>query len=247
MSSNWFTHGGASYASHRPNYPSALAEWLAEVTPTRGVAVDAGCGSGQLTVQLAQHFERVIGTDPSASQVVHAAPHANVSYLCAPAERLPLATGCADLITAAQAAHWFDMPAFCTEAARIARPGAVVALVTYGVLHVVDDEIDGIVQDFYHRVIGPWWPAERRHVETGYRELHFPFAALAAPRLAIERDWNLADLLGYIGTWSAIKAATQAGEGARLDAFARALHDAWGDPQHARRITWPLALRAGRL
>lgn len=247
MSTNWFTQGGQAYARHRPDYPPELAATLAQLVAQPRVALDVGCGNGQLTVQLAQHVDQVIGIDPSQDQIDHAESHANIRYLCAPAEQLPLPDQSVDLITAAQAAHWFDMPAFCAEVQRVARPGAVVALITYGVLHVDDPEIDRIVQGFYTRVIGPYWPAERRHVENGYRELYFPFRELEVPAMAIRRRWDLQELLGYVGTWSAVKAAERVlGSSAMLE-FGQRLEQAWGHADVKRGITWPLAVRAGRM
>src|SRR3546814_5061344 len=95
---------------------------------------------------------------------------------------------------------------FYAEVRRIARPHAAIALISYGILHI-DGDIDHIVQRFYHETIGPYWPAERRHVEEGYRSLPFPFRQVESPALAIEEQWRLEDLLGYVRTWSAVKAA----------------------------------------
>lgn len=120
---NWFEEGGRAYALHRPDYPPELAGYLADISPGRGVAVDVGCGSGQLTVRLAGHFSRVIGTDSSADQIANAMPHVRVEYRCAPAGKQPIPDQTADLVTAAQAVHWFDMQAFCAEVIRVTRPG----------------------------------------------------------------------------------------------------------------------------
>ena len=69
---NWFLDGGADYARFRPDYPAELARWLAGLCPSRASALDVGCGSGQLTGLLAEHFSHVTGMDPSAGQLVHA-------------------------------------------------------------------------------------------------------------------------------------------------------------------------------
>lgn len=131
---NWFDQGGQSYAQFRPAYPEALAAFLATAAPATGLAVDVGCGNGQLATLLARHFAQVVGVDPSADQIAHAKPASGVAYAVARAEKLPLADGVASAVTAAQAAHWFDLPTFYAEVRRIARPGAVVALISYGVL-----------------------------------------------------------------------------------------------------------------
>src|SRR5690349_20816524 len=87
---DWFDQGGRAYARFRPDYPPELAAWLASTAPDRHLAVDAGCGNGQLTQLLAPCFERVVGIDPSADQIANATPRDNIDYRCAPAERIPL-------------------------------------------------------------------------------------------------------------------------------------------------------------
>ncbi len=243
---NWFAQGGQDYGCFRPDYPPALAAWLAEQAPGRRCAVDVGCGSGQLTALLADHFDAVVGLDPSGEQLASAAPHDPVRYYRAPAEQLPLADGSADLVTAAQAAHWFDLPAFYAEARRIAANGAILALISYGVLRL-EEALHPRFAHFYDEEIGPYWPPERKLVDSGYRDLDFPFAELSPPALNIERTWALADLLGYISTWSAVRRASEAGQGAMLSAFASDMAELWGDPAIERPVSWPLAMRVGRI
>jgi SAM-dependent methyltransferase len=204
-----FSGHAADYAAHRPTYPRTLVDFLASVSPGRGLAWDVGCGSGQLSTALAEAFERVVATDASERQVASAAPHPRVTYAVAPAEAGGLPDGAADLVVAAQAAHWFDLPAFYAAARRVARPGGIVALVSYGVAEV-DDDLAPVVERLYRDVLGPYWPPERRHAEDGYRSLDFPFAEIQAPTLAMGVCWRLADLLGYVGTWSASRAAARA-------------------------------------
>ena len=56
---------------------------------------------------------------------------------------------------------------------------------------------------------------------------------------------RLDELLGYIGTWSAVKAAREALGADPVAELAAQLRSAWGDPRMPRRVTWPLAVRAG--
>ncbi len=242
MVTNWFERGGRAYARFRPDYPARLGEFLAGLAPAADLAVDVGCGSGQLTARLAPHFATALGVEPSADQLAHAEAAGNVRYVRAAAERLPVAGRSAALITAAQAAHWFDRPAFYAEARRIAVDGAVLALVSYGVLEL-DAELTPRFDRFYREDIGPYWPPERRWVDTGYADIDFPFAEHPAPRLVIEKDWALAEFLGYLSTWSAVRRAEQAGEQDMLRAFAAELAEAWGDPATTRRVCWPIAMR----
>ena len=204
-----FSTRSADYAAYRPTYPRTLVDYLAGLCQATRCALDVGCGTGQLSVLLANRFTRVIATDASARQTEQAEAHERVEYRVAPAERSGLLDHSVDLITAAQAAHWFDLPAFYAEARRIGKPGAILALITYGVLQA-DPDIDPTVQHFYKDVVGPYWPPERRHVEEGYRAFDFPFDELHAPPLAIEVHWRASDLIGYADTWSAVRVAEKA-------------------------------------
>lgn len=243
---NWFDRGGEAYARFRPEYPAEVTQFLASVSPGRALAVDVGCGNGQLTGHLAQHFDKVLGLDPSADQITHATPHPRVEYGCAAAERLPVVDHSADLITAAQAAHWFDLPRFYDEVRRIAVPHAVVALVSYGVLRL-EEGLDTRLRRFYWQEIGPYWPPERKLVDNGYVDLPFPFDELAAPVLEICKAWTLEELLGYISTWSAVRNVREAGREGILQHFAADLAQLWGEPALRREVRWPINMRVGRL
>lgn len=241
---DYFSSRSANYAAYRPGYPTILVEALARISPGHARALDCGCGTGQLSVRLAERFDEVIAIDASAAQIASAQPRARVVYRTALAQDSGLADASVDLITVAQAAHWLDLEPFYAEVRRIARPKAAIALITYGVLHL-EGPVDDIVQHFYGETIHRYWPPERRHVEEGYRKLPFPFEPIAVPPMAIELSWRLDEFLGYVYTWSAVKAAEKALGMNPADALADTLRDAWGDPERRRRITWPLSVRAG--
>jgi ubiquinone/menaquinone biosynthesis C-methylase UbiE len=241
-----FSGAATGYAAHRPVYPRAVAEALAERSPGRALAWDVGCGSGQLSAVLGEVFDQVVATDASAAQIAAATPHHRVKYAVAPAEHSGLPDGSVDCAVAAQAAHWFDLEAYYREVRRVARSGGLIALVTYAVMDV-DREISDIVQRFYWQTLDGHWPAERKLVEEGYRSLPFPFEPVEAPPLALEHRWNAAQLLGYVGTWSAVQSLKKAGRGEDLERFGEELRAAWGDPSKERLVRWPLSLRLGRV
>lgn len=241
-----FSSVASAYAAHRPTYPAAVVDYLADAARGRDVVWDAGCGSGQLSTLLAARFARVIATDPSAEQIAQARPHAGVEYRQSSAEASGLEPASVDVATAAQAAHWFDLPRYYAEVRRVVRPGGLVALLAYGVVHV-EHELMGVVDRFYWQTLAGFWPQERRIVEDGYRSLPFPFPEVATPPFAITATWSLPELLGYVRTWSAVQAIERAQGGEAYSGFAHALATAWGDADRRRPVRWDLAVRLGRV
>jgi SAM-dependent methyltransferase len=149
-----------------------------------------------------------------------------------------------DLCVVAQAAHWFDHEAFAVEVNRVLKPGGLLAYVTYGIHHV-SAQVDEIVGRYYVDIVGPYWPPERIHVDQHYANLPFPLPKIETPRLSIERDWTLDELLAYLATWSASKGYYKANALDPRDLVIDELAAAWGDVGSARRVTWPLTVIAG--
>lgn len=240
-----FSQISAAYAAFRPRYPDALFAYLAREAPARESVWDAGTGSGQAAVGLARHFTRVIATDPSPQQIEQAEPTENVEYRVASAEASGLAAQSMDLVTAAQALHWFDPPRFWAEARRVLRAGGVIAVWTYDLLEIAP-AIDAQIQRFYRDVVGPFWPPERRMVEQRYRNIEFPFDEFTAPGFAIERHMTLDDVSGYIRTWSATRAYVEHHGRDPVEPLHTELARVW-EPQEPRLVRWPIAMRVGRV
>jgi SAM-dependent methyltransferase len=176
----------------------------------------------------------------------HAPPHPKIEYRVAPAEASGLSSASTDLVTVAQALHWLDIEPFYAEAERVLTPDGVLAVWAYGTQLLGDESIDNVLGRFYSDVVGPYWPVERRHVESGYRTLPFPFAELEVPTFAMEEQWTLPELLGYIGTWSATQRFREMLGHDPVDLLARELGPFWGNPGTVRQVRWPLSLRVGR-
>jgi SAM-dependent methyltransferase len=241
-----FSTGSDRYASYRPDYPAALFAWLAGRCTQHDTAWDCATGSGQAALGLVPHFRRVVASDASAEQIRHAVPHPAIDYRVAPAEASGLADRSVDLVAVAQAAHWFDLPRFYAEAARVLKPGGVLALWGYGRV-VLPGEMDAPFQRFYAETVGPYWPPERKLIDDAYRSLDFPFAEIAAPAFAIGVEWTLPRLLDYLSTWSAVKRYQAARGHDPLPALRTGLQPRWGDPEAARQLQWPIFLRVGRV
>lgn len=241
-----FSEHASAYVSFRPVYPSALVDFLADLAPARHLAWDAGCGSGQFTVPLAARFERVLGTDASVKQLEQATRAPGIEYRQAIAATSGLPEGAVDLATAAQAAHWFDLDPYYAEVRRVTRPESVLALVTYGLMSV-DPEIDRVIRHLHSERLRSYWPAEREHVEKQYRTLPFPFDEVKTPHFEIRMEWTLSNVLGYVETWSGVR-ALEAAEGAdALEGVRSELMKIWHPAQETRTVRWPVGLRVGRV
>ncbi len=243
-----FSGHARAYARARPTYPRALFARLAALAPGRTRAWDAGTGSGQAAVALAAHVDAVVATDPSAAQIASAARHRRVTYAVATAEASGLADASCDLVTVAQALHWFDVPRFWDEVRRVLRPGGLVAVWTYARLRTAP-AVEAIV-DALEDEVRPWWPPERALVDTGYATLPFPFEVVPFDAPPMEVRWTRDALLDYLRTWSAVRrhaAAHPAPDGRdAVDRIAAPLAAAWG--RAARRtVRFPLAIRVGRV
>jgi SAM-dependent methyltransferase len=244
MAEDHFSAHAADYAKFRPGYPDALFDWISSLTAGHDLAWDCGCGNGQASKPLAARYSRLVATDFSAEQIAVAEPDPRIDYRVAPAEASGLPDSCADVVTVAQALHWFDFNRFYAEVRRVVKPGGLIVAWTYQLLRA-DPAVDTILADFYLRTLGPYWPPERKWVNAAYRGMPFPFTDISAPAFEINLKWSLAELLAYLGTWSATRRFIAAEIRDPIPDLGKRLAPVWGNDK--RNIIWPIALRAGRV
>lgn len=177
------------------------------------LAVDLGCGTGQITRQLASHFQEVVGFDISEAQLEEArvvAGYPNITYRVGRAEELPLPDGCVDLLTVATAVHWFDQSKFLAEASRVLKPGGCMALVDFQVstmrlhYHNCADKLTNIFKEVIEQ-LKPYMSSRvmksEGDMEYIYTELPFPdkeriYAIKAFSSIPVSH------LVGFIESWS---------------------------------------------
>jgi ubiquinone/menaquinone biosynthesis C-methylase UbiE len=240
-----FSKQAEEYAQYRPRYPDALFEYLASVAPGHALAWDCATGNGQAALSLAAYFERVIGTDASENQIANAEPHEKITYRVARAEQTDFEDHSVDLITVAQAIHWFDLDAFYAEAKRVLKPGGVLAVWTYHESEI-EPTIDGIVTKYQSEVVGPYWSARIELPANHYRTLPFPFQELDAPIFVSEAEWDLNNLVGFFQSWSATQTFIEQRGYHPVKEIEEELVAAWGSPEQKRRVRWTLFMRVGR-
>ncbi len=239
-----FSTAAAGYARFRPTYPAPFLRAVASLAPARRRAWDCATGSGQAAVGLAGEIDLVVATDASAAQIASATPAPRVAYAVALAETSCLAGGSMDLVTVAQALHWFDRPLFYREARRVLVPEGILAVWSYG-LPRATPAVDALLQEFYTQTVGPYWPRERRMVDDEYRTVDFPFDEVPFAAGSMEAQWTLGDLAGYLETWSATLRYARERGGSPVPAVVSALRPLWGE-RETRPIRWPLFGRIGR-
>jgi len=240
-----FTPVAQHYAEFRPTYPAALFDWLASLTPQHELAWDCGAGSGQASVPLAARYQRVLATDLSAAQLAAAPALENVEYRSAAAEDSGLPDHNCDLVVVAQALHWFDLDKFYTEVQRVLKPNGILAVWGYNRLTLEQPAVQQALNIFYEQTIGAYWPAERVHVENGYRDLNFPFTRITPPAFALQATWQREQLLGYLRSWSAVGRFKTAHGYDPVADYNKQITPYWPDGQTLA-VAWPLFLHVGR-
>lgn len=237
-----FSKHAGDYARARPHYPPALFEYLASLCAQRTLAWDCATGNGQAALGLTPWFEKIIATDASPEQLGQALPHPRVEYLQTTAERSPFAAQSFDLITVAQALHWFDRAAFFGEARRVLKKDGVLAAWSYE-LSRVSPAVDAVIGRYYTDIVGPDWPPERRLVADGYRTIEFPFGEIAPPEFRMELQWTCEEYLDYLRSWSATQRYLKRTGRNPLELIYDGLGSAWGSKKRA--VIWPINIRVG--
>lgn len=234
-----------AYLRHRPRYPAALYDYLASLAPAREAALDCATGNGQAAVGLAAWFRRVAAFDSSSAQIAVALSAPNVEYRVGVAEKLPFPDWKFDLITAAQAAHWFDLPTFYAEIAKVARPGAVLAIWGYSYCRV-EPAIDRIVESTLLEPIEPYWADGNKVIVERYRRIEFPFEERPWPGFVSPCNWSRDDYAAYLRTLSAVrKFALEQGRDPVANLVA-ALDGLW-PASDVKRVEFDLVGRVGRV
>lgn len=240
-----FSGHSDQYARHRPRYPDEIYSYLASLAPGRSLAWDCGTGNGQAAVGLATYFDHVYATDASAGQISLAYPHENVEYHVEPAEHVSLPNSSVDLVTVAVAIHWFNFDEFYREVKRVLKPQGVLAAWAYNFVEITP-AVDELIQHYYRDVVGSYWPERIHYIEQRYETIPFPFDEIISPPFAMETDWNLIQLAGFLDSWSATQRyKAQTGQHP-LGLIWHSLAAAWGDEKETRLVRWPLYFRIGR-
>ena len=222
-----FSEMSGHYRKYRPDYPEEMLEEIISLAENRECSWDCGTGNGQVAKFLSRHFNKVHASDISKEQIGQAYKAANIEYLITRSEDSGLAAHSIDLITVAQALHWFDFDAFFKEVRRVANSRAVIAVWGYGLLSF-GDETDQLINDFYQNILNPYWDPHRKHVENAYRSIPFPFQQLSLKQdYEIVTQFNLNSFAGYLATWSSVRNFIAEKKFDPVEQFERDLASTW--------------------
>lgn len=238
-----FSGRAALYSRYRPHYPESLFTWVASLVSRHDVAWDCATGNGQAAVSLAKIFAKVIATDASEKQISLAEPHPSIEYRVATASESGIGDQSVDLVTVAQAIHWFDHGSFYREVKRVLKPDGAIAIWCYGDPVIDDPALDAIVNAYNRGTIEAYWRPERGLILAGLRTIPFPFREVEAPSMHLECNWTLNELAGYLRTWSATAAYAEVVGGDPVADVEARLAPIWGDAKHV--VRWPLHFRVG--
>jgi ubiquinone/menaquinone biosynthesis C-methylase UbiE len=225
---DFFSIQSNAYAKYRPDYPDQLFDILLSQVPEKKKAWDCGTGNGQVASKLANYFKYVVATDISENQIKNAKTKHNLEYRIEQAEKTSFSDSSFDLITVAQAVHWFDLDRFYKEVRRTLKPNGMIAIIGYWLIRF-NPEIDSIIDQLHDEVLGNYWDKARYKIEDHYESLPFPFEEVQRVELQNTRLWTLDQLIGYFSTWSALQTYIALNDHNPLPATLEKLENIWGD------------------
>jgi ubiquinone/menaquinone biosynthesis C-methylase UbiE len=243
MKDNFSKHSDL-YSRFRPGYPTKLFDFLLPLVPEKNDAWDCGTGNGQVAVKLSKYFKKVSATDLSASQINNAVTRSNIFYTVENSEHAMFADNIFDLVTVAQAIHWFDFKEFYKEVKRTLKPGGIIAVIGYDVFRV-NKEINFLTDNFYRKTTGPYWDKERKYIDERYSTIPFPFKEMGSPDFEMHYKWDFAQVIGYLNTWSAVQHYIRKNNENPVEKFSEELKEAWGNVAK-RSVSFPVFMRTGR-
>jgi SAM-dependent methyltransferase len=234
------------YMKYRPHYPVELYQFLASLTEDHDLAWDCGTGNGQAAVGLAAFYNKVIATDPSEQQIRNCLPHEKIDYRLEKAENNSIKPDTVDLLSIANALHWFDFDTFYAEVRRVLKNNGIIAAWAYG-YPTVTPEVDVIIQDYHNHTLNDYWLPENRYSEEEYRTIPFPFQQISCPVFFSEKMMTAGDFVGFLNTWSATQRFIDKNNYNPTDELKNDLVAAWKGNDSEKKVTWKLSLKAGRV
>jgi ubiquinone/menaquinone biosynthesis C-methylase UbiE len=243
-----FSSKSKEYSFSRPVYPDDLFAFLSDITPNHDLVWDCATGNGQAAIGLCKYFKKTIASDASESQIDNKFERENITYKVFPAEKAILPNNSFDLVTVAQAVHWFDFDKFYEEVKRVSKKDGEGRIALWGYeMHEINPKIDKVSErlNVDGDILGDSWPEEIKYIDEGYRTLPFPFKEIDTPKFGMNTKWNMYQLFNYMKTWSAVKKYHMEKKSDPLDLVREDIKNLWGEESEEKLVTWKINLRAG--
>ncbi|XP_077977505.1 putative methyltransferase DDB_G0268948 [Glandiceps talaboti] len=202
-----------AYQKFRPTYPIEVVHRILTFLRVKNpgpwrLAIDVGCGSGQSTRILSDHFETVIGRDVSKDQIDEARKTGhprNVKFEIGSDVSLPAEDNTLDLVTTAQAAHWFHLEKFYKEV--VLKPNGCLAVYGYGLAlfnkNANGPELQAIQNEFYFETLDGFWEDRTKHVFSLHADTEIPYREFERDdSMSIEMVYRIEDFVGYLSSSS---------------------------------------------
>lgn len=240
-----FSKQTKTYAKIRPTYPIEIYEFLSTLTPSRQKVWDCGTGNGQAALHLAQFFDHIYATDLSHEQIQNATPHERITYEACAAEDVALDESTVDLVTVAQAIHWFDLDRFYPKVKHVLKPGGIFAIWAYGHMHAQDEQVNELFQHIGNDLLKDYWDAHVKKIWRGYDSLDFPFEDISHPEWMMQTQWSRPELIAYIESWSAAQKYYDTHQKSVLEDIYDTLEKIWPNSDQKHIFQTPLTSRIG--
>lgn len=245
MANDNFSQQAEYYSKYRPAYPKKMYDFIFRHVQKKQTAWDCGTGSGQVASYLADYFKKVFASDISTEQLSFAPQKEQIIYKNVPAEDTGFPAGVFDLITVAQAIHWFDFDRFYREVNRTARDGATLAVIGYGIIQI-NERLNPIIERFYDYAFGNYFGENRAYIDKHYQTILFPFEEIKTPMFSTTLAWKLKDLEGYVNSWSSVQKFKEQEGFNPADDFIEEVKSVWGF-EEVKEVIFPVFMRMGRI
>ncbi|KAK6913719.1 hypothetical protein RJ641_021040 [Dillenia turbinata] len=243
------------YKVARPSYPQELFQFIASKTPAHTLAWDVGTGSGQAAQS------DVIATDASQEQLDFAPKLPNIKYACTPPNMsmhelkgVIESQESVDVVTIAQALHWFDLPNFYQQVKwSLKKPHGVIAAWCY-IVPRINTSVDSLVSQFYFVDMKPYKNLGNQLVADEYKTLEFPFEPVegydhTGPfSFKSVTMMSLEDMFSLMRSWSAYQVAKDRGVELLSEKLIAELQSAWKEDGNGLKVVeFPLFLKIGKV
>lgn len=234
------------YAKSRPGYPEELFKYLASLIDNHNVAWDCATGSGQAALSLVKYFDKVIATDVSREQIKNAVQHSRIEFRVCPSENSGISDNSVNLITAASAVHWFNLPEFYREAKRVMAAEGVIAVWTYHVGYI-EPPFNDLFLRFYRDILSPYFSEGARLVDNRYADIVLPGKQIESKNLFVSVKWKLSDMFNFIESWSGTQEYRKRNGENPVSLIETDLRKLWGNPQQIHTLRWPIFIKIARM